>query len=270
MITTKLTPQANSTLHLKKLKEGNEKGLEFFYKIWYPILYYRGLKYIKDDINADCIVNEAFLRLWLLRTKFTAVEEIETFVKKLTTEGCRAYYQTSSKKFQRNMLRLDELENYQEFIGAEDPAFDMEQDMLDEQELDEGKQKQWAQVEQVIPNLNQDQQMFIRLCIKYGFDYGRVAWHIGGISDYQVARRVEKTLACLRAIITDTQKLSSVRQSSSFRFEGDVCEEQREILRMRYELQYSFAEIAEALNLSQAYIQRAFVNASKKIKKVKS
>lgn len=252
--------------YFKKFREGNEKGLEFFYQILYPSAYYYGFRYIKDDVNANCIVNEAFLRLWLSRKVITGPKHIEAFIKKLTSDGCKAYYKTSSNRFNRNMLRLDELESYQDFIGTcdEDDSYTLYQ-----QEPEEELKNQWKKVEAVIPNLTSDQQLFIRLCIKYSFDYSRIAWHIGGISDYQVARKVERTLQCLKAIITDTKKLNSVGKTSTFRFEGDVSEEQLMILQMRYELQYSFEEIASALNLSQGYIQQAFAAASLKIRKTK-
>jgi DNA-directed RNA polymerase specialized sigma24 family protein len=260
---------ADHNKHFNKFKEGNEKGLEFFYKLLYPSTYYYGFRYIKDDVNADCIVNEAFLRLWLSRKNIGDVRQIEVFVKKHTSDGCRAYYKTSNNRFHRNMLRLDEIENYQEFIGSYDPPLGDELDILYQHEPEEEFREQWEKVEAVIPNLTSDQQLFIRLCIKYSFDYGRIAWHIGGISDYQVARKVERTLECLKAIITDTQKLNSVGKTSTFTFEGDINEEQSMILQMRYELQYSFAEIAAALNLDQGYIQQAFATASLKIRKTK-
>lgn len=269
MKTLKLTSKATHTHYFNKFREGNEKGLEFFYKLWYPRLYYWGIKYVKDDLNADCIVNEAFLRLWLFRQQISSVEQIEGFIKKLTSDGCKAYYKTSSHRFQRNMLRLDELENYQEFIGAEDTNYDIDETIFCQQEPDEEIKKQWEQIEKVIPNLKPDQQLFVHLCIKYSFDYGRIAWHIGGISDYEVARKVEKTLECLKAIITDTQKLNMVGKANTFKFEGDVSEEQSTILHMRYELQYSFEEIARELNLEQGYIQRVFASTMIKIKKVK-
>lgn len=269
MIVSKLTSRSAHEYHFTKLKEGNEKGLAYFYHLWYPGLYYRGLKYIKDDVNAGCIVNEAFLRLWLFRKRMTTVGQIEQFIKKLTADGYRAYYQTASKRFQRNMLRLDELENYQNFIRADDPADEADPDILEQEESDEKWKLQWAQVMKVIPNLHADQQLFIQLCLKYSFDYGRIAWHIGGVSDYEVACKVEKTLLRLRAIIIDTHNLERVGQASQYRFEGDISEEQTAILRMRYELQHSFEEIAAALNLSQGYIQKAFVNAITRIKKVK-
>lgn len=255
--------------YFSKFQEGNEKGLEFFYKRLYPSLYYKGVKYIKDDVNADCIVNEAFLRLWLIRKSINDPEHIETFVKKLTNDACKAYYKTSNNKFQRNMLRLDEIENYQEFMVGYNPEFEDDPDIFFQQDLEEEMKKQWDQVEAVIPNLTDGQQLFIQLCLKYSFNYDRIAWHIGGISDYQVARKVEKTLECLKAILTNTQKLSTVGKTNRFKFEGDLCEEQSAILHMRYELQYSFEEIATALNLNQGYIQKVFVNACTKIKKVK-
>lgn len=260
---------ASRAVNFTKFKEGNEKGLEFFYNQLYSRTYHYGFRYIKDDVNAGCIVNEAFLRLWLSRKVITCPEHIETFVRKLTSDGCRAYYKTSSTRFHRNMLRLDEIENYQEFIGGYDPTLEEETDIFHYYEPEEEEKKQWEQVEAVIPNLSRDQQLFIRLCIKYSFDYGQIAWHIGGISDYQVARKVEKTLECLKAVISDTEKLNKIEKTTKFRFEGDVSEEQSMILQMRYELQYSFTEIAEALSLDQGHIQKAFAAASLKMKKTK-
>ncbi|MCX2432833.1 hypothetical protein [Pedobacter sp. GR22-10] len=264
-----ITLNRSQEINFTRFKEGKEKGLEFFYNLLYPSIYYYGFRYIKDDVNADCIVNEAFLRLWLCREKITCPEHIKTFVRKLTADGCRAYYKTSLNRFQRSMLRLDEMENYQDFVAGYDPALEEAADIFDVYEPGDEEKEQWARVQAVIPNLSTDQQLFIRLCIKYAFDYGQMAWHIGGISDYQVARKVEKTLACLKAVITDTERFGKIKKTSRFSFEGDVSEEQAAILRMRYELQYSFDEIATALGLDQGYIQKAFAAASLKIKKTK-
>ncbi|WP_157262283.1 sigma factor-like helix-turn-helix DNA-binding protein [Pedobacter sp. PACM 27299] len=129
--------------------------------------------------------------------------------------------------------------------------------------------EQWRPVESVLPNLPENQQLFIRLCIKYSFSYERIAWHVGGITDYQVAKTVEKTLESLKSILKNSQKLNTVGKTNKVKFEGDLCEEQSTILHMRYELQYSFEEIARTLNLSQNHIQKVFVQAYTKIKKVK-
>jgi len=264
------TLNSSHAKNFTKFKAGNEKGLEFFYKLLYPSIYHYGFRYIKDDMSADCIVNEAFLRLWLCRKSISCPEHIETFVRKLTSDSCRAYYKTTAGRFQRNMLRLDEIENYQDFTVGYNPDPDGEGDVIYYHEPGDEEKKQWERVEAVLPNLSSDQQLFIRLCIKYSFDYSRMAWHIGGISDYQVARKVERTLECLKAVIHDAEKLNGLEKTSRFSIEGEVSAEESKILKMRYELQYSFGEIAEALNLDQGYIQRAFAAASLRIKKTRT
>jgi len=253
-----------------KFSQGDEKGLEYFYNRLYPSLFYKRMRYIKDDTNAASIVSEAFLRLWLIRNNITDPSHIETFLSDTTLEACKSYYKTSSHNFQRNMLRLDEIENYQEFMGGYDPEEELDQDdIFYQEELDERLKLQWQQVEAVIPNLTENQQLFIKLCLKYAFNYERIAWHIGGISDYQVANTVEKTLETLKSILTSSQKLEATGKTTTFKFEGDLCEEQSRILHMRYELQYSFEEIARQMNLSQQHIQRTFAQACTKIKRIK-
>lgn len=269
MVNSKLYTSKKHIIYFNMFQQGNEKGLDFYYHHLYPSIYYYGFRYIKDAVNADCIVNEAFLRLWISRKIITEASQIETFLRKLTSDACKTYFKTSKNRFHRNMLRLDELENYQEFITGEDPRIEEELDTYFFDEDDLQTKQQWEKVEAVIPSLNADQQMFIRLCIKYAFDYGRIAWHIGGISDYQVAIKVEQTLESLKAILINSQKLDIVSNTNKFKFEGDVCEQQAAILHMRYQLQYSFEEIAKSLNLEQGYIQQAFVKAALKIKKIK-
>lgn len=262
-------PKQTQDVNFASFKEGDEKGLEFFYKRLYPALYFYSFRYIKDDINADCIVNEAFLRLWLLRKSIDDSDHIEAFIKKLTTQACKEFYRTSNNRFQRNMLRLDEIENYDDFMFRCDPEIDGDTEVLYQEELEKEQKERWTKLEALIPNLTQDQQLFVRLCLKYSFNYDRIAWHIGGISDYQVARKVEKTLESLKAIFTNSQKLEIAGKNNRFRFEGDLNDEQSSILHMRYQLQYSFEEISSALNLDQGYIQKVFVSACIKIKRVK-
>jgi len=267
MQSTRVSAIPNQKKYFTRFKEGDEKGFEFFYNRLYSSVYFYGFKYIKDDISADCIVSEAFLRLWLCRKNITCPEHIETFLRKVTADGCRAYYKTNANSFQHGMLRLDAIEDYQDFIGGYNPDYDLETDVVYYHEPGDEEKKQWERIEAVLPNLSSDQQLFIRLCLKYSFDYPRMAWHIGGISDYQVARKVERTLECLKAVIYDTGKFNELEKTSRFGFEGEVSAEESKILTMRYELQYSFSEIAEALNLDQGHIQRAFAAASLRIKK---
>jgi len=253
-----------------KFSQGDEKGLEYFYNRLYPSLFYKRKRYIKDEINADCIVSDAFLRLWLIRNTITDPDHIEVFLSKTTMDACKAYYRASRNNLRRSMLMLDDIENYQEFMAGYDPEEELDHDdVIYQEEMDERLKLQWQQVEAVIPNLTENQQLFIKLCLKYAFNYERIASHIGGISDYQVGKTVEKILETIKAILTSSQKLDDIGKTGKFKFEGDLCEEQSRILHMRYELQYSFEEIASQLNLSEEHIKRAFVEAYAKVKKVK-
>ena len=260
--------KTNQAKYFSIFKKGNELGLEFFYRLYYPSIYYYGLRYIKDDVNAHCIVNEAFLRLWLSRKAFNHVSEIKCFVEKLSRQGFKAYFKTANNRFNRNMLRLDELENYQDFmVGYEQSMGEYDPDIIESIEPDEHITQQWKELESLIPYLSSEQQLFIKLCIKYSFDYGRIAWHIGGISDYEVANKVEASIEKLRSIISGTKKINVTAKRQKFRFEGNLDEEQLAILSMRYELQYSFEEIAGALNLKQGYIQKVFASTLLRVKK---
>src|SRR5690606_1275995 len=121
-------------------------------------------------------------RLWLSRKTFTCPHQIESFLRKLTSDGCKAYFKTSNNRFQRNLLRLDEIENYQEFMAGHDPRIDYDEQIIYNHDLEDEIKEQWQKIEAVMPNLSSVQQLFVRLCIRYAFDYGRIAWHIGGIS----------------------------------------------------------------------------------------
>jgi RNA polymerase sigma factor (sigma-70 family) len=256
--------------YLNQLKDGQESGLNHFYKKLYPKLVWWALKRVKDDVAASSITHEAFLKLWLLRGKMDDSAKLRAVLESQIHQGCEDFYQKSANRFHRSMIKLDDIENYQEFMGGYNPEDDPEEpDTIGQFELDEEKRLQWHQVEKVMPSLQRDQQLFIKLCLRFAFNYERIAWHLGGISDYQVAKKVEQTIETLRNIIGNGNKLTVAGRSSHFLFEGEISEEQAGILNMRYEMQFSFEEIAAELGLSQSHVQKVFVQARLAVNKVK-
>ncbi|SDF81446.1 RNA polymerase sigma factor, sigma-70 family [Mucilaginibacter pineti] len=250
------------------LKSGKESGLKHFYNRLYPVINYWAFKRVKDDVAASSIAHEAFLKLWLLRSKMNSANEIITFLGKQVKCGCNDFYKKSSAKFHRGLIKLDDIENYQDFMGANEPQDEIDlTDITYQEELDQLRAEQWQEVESVLPNLSANQQLFIKLCLQYSFSYDRIAWHLGGISDYEIARKVEDTLKNLKDIIINTKKLN-LTKTSKFLYEGELNEEQANILNLRYDLNFSFEEIASELGLSQGYVQTVFVKAFKAIKKV--
>ncbi|WP_188751815.1 sigma factor-like helix-turn-helix DNA-binding protein [Parapedobacter defluvii] len=80
---------------------------------------------------------------------------------------------------------------------------------------------------------------------------------------------MEQCIANLKAALSDTAKLDSATRTKPLVTEGMLTEEQAQVLAMRYDLQYSFEEIAEALQLDDAKVKSLFVQAHTVIKKGK-
>ena len=253
-------------LNFLSLKSGREGGLVYFYNRMFRGLYWRAMRMTKCDVTADCIVQEAFLRLWQIRNQLRDAAHVEVFVKEQTKQEALGYFRKSANRFHRNLVRLDGIDNYQEFICG-NRAEDEEHHVFSEQQVDKQQTEQWEHIQKVLPTLSERQQLFISLCLKYSFSYDRIAWHLGGISDYQVALHVEKTLESLRSVITNTKKLDQAGKTRCMKYQGELNAGQAEILRMRYELQYSFEEIARALNLSRGQVQKTFLAAHLELRK---
>jgi len=256
--------------NFKLFKTGDEIGFTYLYNMFYKTYYWKSMRMVKNNCVADSIAQEAFLKLWLMRESITDLSALSDFLNVQTKTSSRSFYKKSSTRFHKSLLKLDDHPNYQQFMLGYEFSFD-EEETLDEIYLDgleKEQQQQLTEVYSVLPNLKQDQQLFIRLCLKYAFSYDRISYHLGGISDYEVARMVEKSIIALKSVIVNAKKLE-ITTSSKKRivYEGNLNDEQLEILNLRYEMQYSFDQIAEALNLSQSYIHQQFVNAYACIKK---
>lgn len=256
--------------YLKKLKQGDEQGLNYFYRLLFTPYFKRTECFVKDDATAEYITQEAFLRLWVCRKVIKDVQHLHDFLFKQIREAVDVYYRKASTRFQRSLLRLDAIEDYQEFMLGYEMERDEQEDTVYLDALEEEKQKQLAQVNALLPNLSEQQQLFIKLCLKYSFNYDRIAWHLGGISDYEVANKIEKTITTIKDILCNDQKLMVAAKPKHFICEGGLSDEQAQILNMRYELQYSFEEIAAALNLKDVHVRKLFVEAYAVIKNRKS
>lgn len=250
-----------SKQYFQKFKEGNEQGLEYFYNQLYKTYAYRSERYVKCDCMAASIAHEAFLRLWLVRDSIESVEHMKEFIGKQVREAGSAYYRKSTARFQRSLFQLDGIEDYQEFMMGYEMEEAYEEDTVFLEEIEKYKKEQLDKLNALLPNLSEQQQLFVRLCLKYSFSYDRIGWHLGGISDYEVAKKVENTIAVLKAALSDSRKLDIAMRPKKIDFEGELNEEQAQIFQMRYELQYSFEEISEALNLKDSQVKKLFISA---------
>ncbi|WP_134091074.1 sigma factor-like helix-turn-helix DNA-binding protein [Olivibacter sp. XZL3] len=255
--------------HYHLLKDGNELGLTYFYICYYAHYAYRAMRMVKEDLVANSIAQEAFLRLWVMRDILQDVNHIHQFLGQQVREAATAYYGKTIYRFHRSMLRLDGIDDFQDFMLGYEMEEAFEEDTVYLEQLEEKKKQQLTQVNELIPQLNQQQQLFIRLCLKYEFNYERIAYHLGGISDYEVGQRIENCIANIKAALSDSRKLETAMRTKPMIAEGMLSDEQAQILMLRYDLQYSFEEIAESLHLDDSKVKSLFVQAHAVIKKGK-
>lgn len=248
-------------INISLLNDGHEKGLNFFYKKYFSYLLSWAHRATKDECAAESITQEAMLRLWLFRENVESLQCIQDFLHGQLKEAIKTYYNKSNNRFHRSLLQLDGIEDYQEFMLGYELEEEEEEDVVYLEKLEDEKKKQLNKLNNILPNLQEEQQLFIRLCLRYSFNYDRIAFYLGGISDYEVGLRVEKTIEALKAIFNSSEKLDLMNKPQKMVLQGEFDEAQAEVFHMRYELQLSFDEIAEALKLSGAQVRKLFVDA---------
>ncbi|WP_333801990.1 hypothetical protein [Sphingobacterium multivorum] len=213
----KTLQQKQTENYIALLQNGDERGLNFFYYRFYSYLFARTYRATQDDCAAESIAQEAILRLWLFRREVKDVDHILSFLKAQVKAALHAFFNKSRNRFHRSLLRLDAIEDYQEFFLGYETEEEEEMDLVYLEKLEEEKQLRLDQLGNLLPSLNQQQQLFIKLCLKYSFNYERIAYYLGGISDYEVSLQVEKTIDTLRSVFNSSQKMElMIHQERSF------------------------------------------------------
>lgn len=256
--------------HVSLLKEGDERGLAFFYERYYEFLFLRTLRATQDDCAAESIAQEALLRLWLFRNQIENADDVLDFLKKQLRSAIDAFYSKSKNRFHRSLLRLDGIEDYQEYMLGYEMEEEEKEDLVYQEGLEDEKQRRLDKLNNLLPSLTQQQQLFIKLCLKFSFSFDRIAYYLGGISDYEVATQVDKTIETLRSIFNSSEKMALLNKPSKMVLEGEFSDQQAEIFHMRYELQLSFEQISESLCLSSEMVKKLFVQAHAKIQSKKT
>lgn len=248
------------------LNQGIEKGLSFFYTRYFSYFYLRATRATQDPCASKSITQEAFLRLWLFRENVYSDNDIFLFLKTQVKSAIHIFFSKSRNRFHRSLLQLDAVDNYQEFLAGYELEEEEEENLIYLDQLEDEKKEKLDKLNKLIPFLNIEQQLFIKLCLQYSFNYERIAYYLGGISDYEVSLQVEKTINTLRAIFKNADKMDRITRSRKVVLEGKLSPEQSEIFHMRYELQLSFDQIAHELKLNSTTVRKLFIEAHSRIK----
>lgn len=246
-------------------KLGDEKAFTYFYNFYYKLFVYRAARYVKDDVVSNTIAQEAFLRLWVMRSIIVDLDHMLSFLNQQVKEAVKLFYKHSASRFHRAMLRIDAIENFHDFFYC-DSMEPVEDDVYYIDELAEEKRLQIKKINSLIPNISEENQLYIRLCLKFSFNYERIAYYLGGISDYEVGLNVEKCILKLKILLTNASNMKALQVQKPLLAEGEFSEDQIKIFQLRYDLNYSFEKIADCLKLNNEEVRKAFVQAHLSLK----
>lgn len=256
--------------NLLALQCGEESGLCFFYKKYFSKLFRLALRMTKDDCIAESIVQDAFFLLWRSRSNYNSEEKIHDFLRTQVKHASSAYFRKPNNMFYQNLLQLDNVEGYQDFLVCQKEEDEENVNRLSSfEETKHKKEKQLKKLNDLIPHLKKDQQRFLQLFIDHDFNYDRIAAYLGGITEYEVGLRFQTVVQIIRKIFDCTTRTNNVKSKAREIPLGRLNENQMSIFHLRYELQLSFEEISERLNLNIVTVRKLFIDAHAKMKQSK-
>ena len=239
-------------------KKGCPHAFEAIYTQYYHSVYWMGRSILKDIYAVENILQDTFLILWKKRDRIQSPEHLNAFVHFVMKSECIYQYSKPRNAFQRNLSRLDYLENYQDYLGGYNE--DEEAAHLQRQEAD---QKALDQIQRVLPLLSSERKLLLELCLKYGFQYKAIAQAMG-TSTAKTSIEVKGAIKDIKNIITNGStpeaKTTPIR---ALKAQANMTRKQKKVLQLRTEKQYSFAAISKELNLSIQEVHQQFIAAYK-------
>ena len=244
-------PQQNFEL----LKKSDPAALQKIHALYNRRIFWIGRRIIADDYEVENLVQDTFLKLWDCREKIQDPMHILFFLQYVIKKSCLSHYNKPRNKFFRKVGSLESYENFQNYLAGYDPA-----DVVENLKDQESQQKMFDLVTSVLPLIKPERKHLINLCLKYGFRYKHIA-QVMGKSTKQTVNEVNRA-------IEDIKKIVAVRERSEKKFKPEleqkaVSERQSQVLKLRCEKKFSFAAIAEQLNLSQKQVHEEFMAAYK-------
>ena len=72
----------------EKMQRGDTSALEYFFREYTDVLYYRALGFVKDNLAAEDIVQELFMQIWESKTKYVSYTSFKTFLYTSVRNAC--------------------------------------------------------------------------------------------------------------------------------------------------------------------------------------
>ncbi len=238
-----------------QLKKGCPAAFADIHAKYSRNIFWVGKRLIDDEFVIESLVQDAFLKLWIHRDTVESPKHIFFFLRFVMKRECISYYTRPRNKFSRNIHSLERFENYQDYMAGYDPiaeAEDLKVQNMNQEELE--------RIEKVLPLLDAESRRFIELCLKYGFQYKAITEAMG-MNIKETSIKIKKAIGEIKNIIHQGESFE--KPTVKLKVEGTMTEQQAEVLKLRCEEKYSFADISAALNLSQKEVHSEFMAAYK-------
>lgn len=239
------------------LKSGHSSALVKIHAKYSRRIFWLGKGLIKDDFVIETLVQDTFLKLWIHRDTIETPDHIYFFLRFVMKRECISYYTKPKHQFYRKISSLENYENYPDYLLKDDPFTDSER--LKRHEAD---QEAFDQIKKVLSVLDSEKQHLIHLCLKFGFQYKAIS-EVMGTSVTRTSNDVKLAIHEIKKIINRGGTSKKPQPPTKVAVEGVMTKEQKEVLRLRCEKNFSFASIANQLNLSQKEVHKKFIKAYK-------
>ena len=243
--------------HYTGFKHGCPKAFKAIYTQYHRQIYWMGRSLIKDSFVVETLVQDTFLTLWEKRESIESPQHLVNFLYIVISNECKWYYARPKNQFNRECYALEKMENYQTFMLGYDPT-EIDTHLEDQQQ----QQKEYEQVVKVLPLLGGQRQRLIELCLHHGFQYKTISEQLG-ISIKETSNTLQHTIKELKNILHQGYVLQAQEPEQKQEEVGQMTAQEARVLALRCQQQYSFAQIAKELQLSQKEVHRAFTTAYK-------
>jgi len=241
------------------LKNNDPAALEKIHAQYRRLIFWVGRRYLDDDFVVENLVQDTFLKLWECRETIKDPLHILFFLKFVMKRNCYAHHaKPRNKFFKTNVHSFESYENYENSVTGYDPADALQN--LKDQETD---QKFFDHLNTVLPLINPERRHLINLCLKYGFQYKAIA-QLMGKGTMETVNEVRRAIEDIKVIVDRRKVLDKKKDTNVVEtVPQTISERQSQVLMLRCENKFSFAVIAQELNLSQKEVHEEFIAAYK-------
>lgn len=244
-------PQKNFEL----LKNSDPAALEKIHALYNRRIFWLGRQILDDDFVVENIMQDTFFKLWECREKIESPMHILFFLRFVMKRSCYSHYSKPRNKFFRTTVRsFESYENYENYVIGYDPA-DLIQNLKDQEE----DQRLFDLVNRVLPMISPKKRQLINLCLKYDFRYKDIAEAMGK-GTTEIANEVRRAIEDIKAIVDHNNVLETKKEKAESEHKDQtISEKQSQVLKLRFEKKFSFAAIAQELNLTQKEVHEEFM-----------